>query len=109
MTRKEAIEYLKLQDSLLKSEGKTKKSEARAALSYAINSLQIDEELLGDEPEKAEGRDEPKPVNYDMSFLSLTFQAAYCPVCEKCFEEDDENWLYARYCPYCGQALKWEE
>ena len=36
------------------------------------------------------------------------YDVAYCPICNVCFENGDDNWG-KNYCPECGQKLKWEE
>lgn len=38
---------------------------------------------------------------------NLVFDMASCPNCGHDFEEGDETWE-SKFCPYCGQALKWE-
>lgn len=35
------------------------------------------------------------------------YDVAYCPTCNVCFENGDDNWE-KNYCPECGQKLKWE-
>lgn len=38
---------------------------------------------------------------------NLVFDMASCPNCDHDFEEGDETWE-SKFCPNCGQALKWE-
>lgn len=60
---------------------------------------------------KALEKAEPEFVNYasdgDADGYPV-YDFAYCPNCDRLFEEDDENWE-TNYCPYCGKALKWWE
>ena len=55
---------------------------------------------------------EPKKVCYEGDGYAdgrMVYDMAHCPNCYHSFEEGDENWQDACYCPNCGQALKWEE
>lgn len=36
------------------------------------------------------------------------WDVASCPGCGRLFDEEDDDWQTARFCPFCGQALDWE-
>ena len=36
------------------------------------------------------------------------WDVASCPGCGRLFDEKDDDWQTARFCPFCGQALDWE-
>ena len=36
------------------------------------------------------------------------YDMAECPACPQLFEDGDDTWKYAQYCPRCGQRLSWE-
>lgn len=38
----------------------------------------------------------------------IVYDYAECPNCQEGFEEGERYWQRAKYCPMCGQALKWE-
>ena len=53
----------------------------------------------------------PKTLDYEGDGCddagNIIYDTAICPGCNKLFEVDyDDN---AKYCPECGQRLKWEE
>jgi len=52
----------------------------------------------------------PMPVNYESDGYAdgnPVYDMAYCPLCNYEFEEGKEPWG-RKYCPECGQSLKWE-
>ena len=57
-------------------------------------------------------RDIPEMVYYegDGSYDGeIVYDYAECPNCQEGFEEGDYYWQRAKFCPMCGQALKWGE
>ena len=72
------------------SDGKLKK-----ALEMGINALM---------------RNIPQEVVFDVRRVidfSICHDAVSCPSCVQIFNKNDKTWG-SRYCPYCGQALKWD-
>lgn len=56
-------------------------------------------------------KDTPKLVIYSGDGYAdgkMVYDWAECPNCSFTFEESDDDWE-TKYCPDCGQALKWEE
>lgn len=52
----------------------------------------------------------PREVLYSVDGYydgNLVFDMASCPNCCHDFEQGDETWE-SKFCPNCGQALKWE-
>ena len=57
---------------------------------------------------KAIEKQTPKMVNYTTSKYTQ-YNTAECPNCKKDdYDEYFNNWGY-KFCPNCGQALKWEK
>ena len=55
-------------------------------------------------------RDEPRSVNYSGDGYAdgeMVYDMAECMNCGREFEYGDETWG-CKFCPDCGQALKWE-
>ena len=55
-------------------------------------------------------KNEPKLVIYSGDGYAdgkMVYDWADCPSCSFTFEESDDDWE-TKYCPNCGQALKWE-
>ena len=56
-------------------------------------------------------REEPQDVRYESDGYAdgkPVYDMAYCPNCDREFEEDDIVWG-CKYCPDCGQRLNWME
>ena len=52
----------------------------------------------------------PRKVRYDYDGFSdglPVYDMAYCPNCDYAYEDGDKDWKLP-FCPYCGQALRWE-
>ena len=63
------------------------------------------------ELKKYKEKDTPKLVIYSGDGYAdgkIVYDWAECPNCSSTFEESDDAWE-TKYCPDCGQALKWEE
>ena len=56
-------------------------------------------------------RDEERMVNYEYDGYydgEPVCDIAYCPTCGYEFEDGDIVWRRAKYCPECGQKIRWE-
>lgn len=102
MTQEKAIKILTedrdlyLTDDFCESvEGDTPDGKLIIALNMGIDAL---------------NRNIPREVLYSSDGYydgSLVFDMASCPNCDHDFEQGDETWE-SKFCPNCGQALKWE-
>lgn len=73
---------------------------------HDIESVYADLKILGELVE----RDTPKPLDYEGDGYvdgELNYDTAICRSCGRKFEVDYDE--HSKYCPNCGQKLRWED
>lgn len=94
MTRDAVLSHLK--HGLINEEYPLTRKDKQSILQALEQPLRQEQELLVDY--SYDGYYDGEPV-LDM---------ASCPTCSHEFEDGDINWQVAKYCPECGQRIKWK-